>query len=286
MKTTTDFKEFMSYVDWNELDINEKRALLDAANSPTGIDLGLFRAILIDKLEDKTRVEYPLGDISLIIDLNSRRDFIRYIEHIYMHDEDFSSYLSWLEAVEEGENPHAIISSLPTEQFIYLKNINLENTFLSCRVIYGRKPSDSYKIKPLKKTKNDQLFYGYSENEYPSDELDRAIRKELEKKFANLFCQTSFVMFDAEIRNIKQWSQQMKKETLNVRIEFIPIPFSSVIQPQIYNTEIDVLFYPIPEEKQQRLRTDIVITTDDIKMFSHLKDLLEKTYVPFSEIIK
>lgn len=286
MKILTNFQEFMSYVDWNELDINEKRALLDAVSSPTNIDLGLFRAVLIDKLEDRTRLEYPLSDIGLIIDLNSRQDFIHYIEHVYMHDEDYGSYLSWLETMENGKVPHTIIASLPTERIVFLKNINLENSFLSCRVIYGRKPSELYKMNPLKKTKNDQLFFSYDEEEYPADELDQAIKKELEKKFANLFCQTSLIMFDAEIRNIKQWSQQMNKATLHVRIEFIPIPFSSMIQPQIYDKDIYILFYPLSEEKQQRLRTDIVITTDDREIFLHWKDLLENTYVPFSEIIK
>lgn len=289
MRTTTNFEEFMSYVDWNELDINEKRALLDAASSLNDIDLGLFRTKFVNKLEDKTILEFPTEEIGLILDLNSRRDFIHYIEHTYMHDEDYGSYLSWLEAMEEGrvDPKHSShFSMLPLEKIVFLKKINLANTYFSGRIVYGRNITKDYTIHPIKKTKQEQLYMGYSESEYPSDELDEAIKQGVSAQFAQATCQTSLIMFDKEIEHNKQWAQQFTKETLFIRLEYIPFTSMLLVQPQIYCREVEVLVLNLPEEKQQRLRSNIVISTDDINRYNLLCELLKNTYKTFSEIIK
>ena len=289
MRTTTNFEEFMSYVDWNELDINEKRALVEAARSTTNLDLGLFRTELQSELKDKTIVWYPLGNIGLVLDIPSRANYIKYLENNYMHGEDVDSYLSWLESTEDSEDSQIIKAqahSLSTKQIVYVKKINLENNYFSDNVCYARRISNTYRITPDQETKNNPFFFGYSEHEYPCDDLDNAIMQKIQNKFPNATCQTSLMMFDIEKENLKHWAGQLRKQTYNVRIEYIPSNPNLMSQAQVCNKAIDVIYIPTHNHPFDSLNSDIVVVTQSLQDFMRLRSLLDNTYIPFSEIIK
>lgn len=206
MRTTTNFEEFMSYVDWNELDINEKRALLDAASSLNDIDLGLFRTQYVDRLEDKTILEFPMGEIGLILDLNTRRDYIRYIEHSYMGDEPFESYFSMQEQMENENSRQAVTTNiimLPQEDWKVVKWIQVvikgQTRPYIATIAYKRDLSQLYKMNPLPEKEEMRAFLGYQESEYPDDALDKTIYTAINQAYPEVSKLTKLQLFNTDL---------------------------------------------------------------------------------------
>ena len=206
MRTTTNFEEFMSYIDWDELDINEKRALLDAASSLIEIDLGLFRTQFVNSLEDKTILECPLGEIGLILDLNTRRDFIRYIEHFCMGDEPFESYFSMQEQMENEDFRQAVTTNivmLPQENWKVVKWIQVvvkgQTRPHIATIAYKRDLSQLYKMNPNPEKEEMRAFLGYQESEYPDDALDKTIYAAINQAYPEVNKMTKLQLFNTDL---------------------------------------------------------------------------------------
>ena len=203
MRTTTNFEEFMSYIDWNELDINEKRALVEAARSTTNLDLGLFRTELQSELDGKTIVWYPLGDIGLILDIPNRINFIKYIEDTYMYGEDSDAYLNWLAEIGGKKifNPflkETITRPLPINEQCVVKRITIGKKIRTrlhiATIVYTRSLSNMYNTGP----ENKNVIVDNAGNKYPHDKLDECIYKAIKKTYKDALLTTEFLIYDSE----------------------------------------------------------------------------------------
>lgn len=91
------FEEFMSYVDWNELDINEKRGLYDVANEHM-LDLGIFK-LEYDETEKGYKLYDKMHDVEMHLTPDQKQYFPRWLEEHYMNGMDGEAYF----AIEEEE---------------------------------------------------------------------------------------------------------------------------------------------------------------------------------------
>lgn len=219
MRTTTNFEEFMSYVDWNELDINEKRALIEASRSTTNQDLGLFRTELKSELEDKTIVWYPIGEIGLILDIPARINFIRYIEETYMYGEDSDAYLSWLAEIGGKKifNPflkETITRPLPMNEQCVVKRISIGKKVRTrlhiATIVYARSLSNMYNTRP----ENENIIVDNAGNKYPHDEFDKCIYKAIKKTYKDALLTTEFLIYDSE----KKRNQEVLNNLIHIPI--------------------------------------------------------------------
>lgn len=177
------------------------------------------------------------------------------------------------------------IKALPSENIVFLKKINLENTYSSDIVCYARKISPQYTIVP-KKNRQDILFFGYDEDEYPSDALDQGILRELQKKFPNAQCHTSLIMFDAEVENQRRLSEALKLEKTKLVIEYAPTSLPSVVLlDPVMRKRIYVLHNPYNDGKKT-LNTFIQLISDNVAEYRHLCELMNGTYVSFEEVLE
>ncbi len=176
------------------------------------------------------------------------------------------------------------IKVLPLNEMCFLKKINLENTSSSAIVCYARKLADNYKLTAGKKAKGNHLFWGYKEEEYPCDELDRKILEQIREKFPNATVQTSLMMMDVERHNNAQWAEQYQKEKFQIIVEYIPSanPTRGSIS---YKKDLEVLYTPMLKGRQKILKTNLCIITSHTTEYDKLHSLLEKTYATFSTIL-
>ena len=202
MKTTTDFKEFMSQVDWYDLDINEKIALIDATRSVTDMDFGSFKTKLTDELQNITIVEYPLNDVGLILDIVSRANFVKFLEDAYMYGEDADAYLSWLAEIQkEDSNNNSVkevtIRSLPMNEIRIIKRISFaykaKTNVHMATILYRRKLDDRYNTK-----NEDNIITDTDNNKYPHDELDKLIFEAVSREYKDAKLTTEYEKFDGD----------------------------------------------------------------------------------------
>lgn len=176
------------------------------------------------------------------------------------------------------------IKALPSEKIVFLKKINLENTYSSDVVCYARKISDSYTIVP-NKDRQDILMFGYDENEYPCDDLDLGILDFLHQKFPNAVCHTSLIMFDKEVENQKQLAHALKLEETELLVEYSPTSLPPVVSgPVIEHEKIYVIHNPY-NEGRKKLNTYIQLVTSNGAIYKNLCQLLKGTYVSFLDVL-
>ena len=169
------------------------------------------------------------------------------------------------------------IRVLPIEEMFFMKKIYLENSSSSDIVCYARMVSRGYKLTPKEDPDGTHLYLGYKEEEYPCDELDREILKQIQEKFSNATPHTSLMMFNVDKENDAQWLAQYQKEKLTVSIVYSP-SHGSLTDADACHKEIEVLLRGM----QRHLNTNISITTDQPEKFRHLSSLLNETYDLFS----
>lgn len=177
------------------------------------------------------------------------------------------------------------ITMLPIERIVFVKKINIENTFSSDVLCYVRKPSEQYSMKPEDKSTLERAIFGYKEQEYPCDELDEAIIDFLQSKYPNAKCQTTLLMFDSEIAHNVHWLKQYQKHILQIIIEYIPEHLPPIGADSHLGT-IEVYSMPDPLRKRNHLDSPIIITTSYHDEYSHLCSLLDNSYTVFSEALK
>lgn len=174
------------------------------------------------------------------------------------------------------------IRVLPIEEMFFMKKIYLENTSSSDIVCYARKVSRGYKLTPKEDPNGTHLYLGYKEEEYPCDELDREILKQIQEKFSKAEPHTSLMMFNVNKEDDAQWfAQYQNKKILRISIEYSPTS-GSLANADACHKEIEVLLRGM----QRHLNTNICITTDQPEKFRHLCSLLNETYDLFSNACK
>ena len=206
---TTDFKEFMSHVDWNELDINDKQALVEAIRCTSNMQYGEFEVTLLDGLQDKTIVKALLHDVEIVLDIPLRVNFIRYLENTYMYGEDCDAYLSWLAEIGGKKifNPfvkETVIRPLPIREQRVVKMISIGKKVRTrlhiANIVYTRTLSNQYNTKEG----NTDVIMDAGGNRFPHDELDRCIENAIQKDYKDALLHTEYQIYDNEkIRNNK-----------------------------------------------------------------------------------
>lgn len=127
MTKVESFEEFMSYVDWNDLEIEEKQGLYDVANEHM-LDVGIF------KLEyDETEMGYYLidtmHDVRLHLTPEQKLYIPRWLEGHYMDGEDGEIYFSLQEELQKDSEAGVIE---------YQDSDDLENIQVKDVIVYSR----------------------------------------------------------------------------------------------------------------------------------------------------
>ena len=174
------------------------------------------------------------------------------------------------------------IRVLPIEEMFFLKKIYLENTSTSDIVCYARKLSRGYKLTPQEDPKENQLYLGYSEDEYPRDELDIEILKQIQEKFPHAKPHTSLTMFNVDKEDNTRWLNQYKRETRKISIVYNHSHINRDAQPK----EIEVMTFPTIRERQRSFNTNILINTEKLGDYERLSSLLNDTYSLVSKVCK
>lgn len=267
MRTTTNFEEFMSYVDWSELDINEKRALLDAARSTYDVNYGVFETKLLDSLDDRTALIYTLGDIELLLNIPSRAEFIRFLENEYMHGEDADCYISWIEEVEKDDDTgepvtSATITMLPPEEWKVIKWIQIavagQRRIHFGTIAYSRNISDKYQMNP--KHENDAMrpFRDYEEEEYPFDIIDDVILRAIDSVYKDAAHKSQLQIFDANVRDNNFFTKNRRNVTAHILI--------TSTQPNVIDIPLHVFFIALSDKDLfDSLTMPIVVSDQEYK---------------------
>lgn len=177
------------------------------------------------------------------------------------------------------------IEMLPMEKIVFVKKINLESTRMSGILCYARKLYKGYSFKTSNKNKQEGLILGHNEDEYPKDALDIKILEQVYKQFPNAECQTSLLMFDIEKVHNKHLMSQLRGEVMHISLEYIPSSFPP-FGAEVYQRNVEIYYYPLPDERLNRLNENINIVVDDLNEYKHLKSLLCDTYELFSNVCK
>lgn len=116
------------------------------------------------------------------------------------------------------------VHGLPINENVFVKKIRV-----TCKVgtnlvnglfAYVRRPNkDTYKMNPKAMSLSDRCLLGYSEEEYPKDDLDKLLLKALMTKYATK-CTTSFQMFDVDKRDNERLLEHAKIAKLVIHFNF------------------------------------------------------------------
>lgn len=95
MKLPELFENFMNAVDWNSLDINEKKGLFDALESVEPINLGLFEMVQANGSDENLVLIYHGTDpkTELFLTPNMKAVFKNWLERKYTKGEDGWTFL-------------------------------------------------------------------------------------------------------------------------------------------------------------------------------------------------
>lgn len=105
MKLPELFENFMSAVDWNSLDINEKKGLFDALESVEPINMGLFEMAQANGSDENLVLIYHGTDpkTELFLTPKMKTIFQEWLERKYTKGEDGWSYLEWLKQIAKED---------------------------------------------------------------------------------------------------------------------------------------------------------------------------------------
>ena len=181
------------------------------------------------------------------------------------------------------------IKSLSNEQICYVKRLYLDDSYLGGVVCYTRPISKSYPMKIKKRSENELYLYQFSEDEYPDDALDKAIRKALKKDYPNIVCKTSLQFFDSELEDNLRWKNEREVVASQIQIEEIinavNTPFTS---PQIHPSRIwpiNIETYYLKGVKFNRAKAEVLrLYPCPTAEYNTLEPLIINTYNVFSNI--
>lgn len=164
-------------------------------------------------------------------------------------------------------------SSLPMDFVRVKKTITLNSEQVpEAEIIYFRKFSSEYKMMQQYNTYEDRfnrLLYGIPQNEYPEDDLDKEILKEIRKTYPHATIKSSLLLFDIELMDLLIEKEKLCKK--------IPLRFHTLSNSNLYETQLECYYYP------NRFR-QIIVPNISINL-SCTEDYLQRivgTYEPFS----
>lgn len=242
MNRTNDIQEFMMFVPWKELDINEKQALFNAIESTEPINYGLFEVRRTDKGRDVLELICPLYDVSLVISVRNRASSLKWIEDTYMHGEDGNAYLSWLAAIN-NENiknsavTETTITMLPLEEQKVLKKISIAakaRTLIHfATIMYTRQLSETYNENSPQCT----IYRTPQGDVYFQDILDEEIFKTINHFFKSARLTSENLLFDAD--QIRQENIIKNRRRVSISITFEHNDEQFVIPLYLYCTNME-----------------------------------------------
>lgn len=183
------------------------------------------------------------------------------------------------------------ITMLSPEQIFFVKRINLENDYFSGIVAYARKLTETYKMNPKKRSKEELYLYHYGEDEYPFDELDKIILDLIRQKYPDAECRTSLQLCNTDLESNLRWKAQRECEALDVRIELVqPVSVPCSIEPidgPIEQFHLPLEAYSIRGVANRKpFNINMLYPIHDTKQYDGVKECIENTYHPYGQIIK
>lgn len=177
------------------------------------------------------------------------------------------------------------IRVLPLGEMFFIKKIFLEDVSYGGVVCYARKVSHDYKITYNEEQSKTHLYLEHQEEEYPRDELDYEILKQIQNKFPHAKSQTTLMMFDVDKEDNAQWLNQYSKETLQIIVDYVrpSVYVGNANRPQ---KAIEVLYSPVMDMRQKKMNANVHIVMSELQKYKHLQSLLENSYELFSKVCK
>ena len=177
------------------------------------------------------------------------------------------------------------ICVLPLEKMFFIKKISLEDTISGEVVCYARNLSEEYRMNPDKAARENHLYLGYSEKDFPCDELDKKILEEIQRKFPNAQPHTSLMMLNADMENNQMWLSQHARKDLNIVIEFVS-PLGPIRRVHNNKPKIEIYYPRVMHEHHGRMNTNINILVNNNNEYQRLCSLLDSSYKIMSDIVE
>lgn len=279
MKILTNFQEFMSYVDWNELSIGEKRVLYEAAHGNILTNNVLFK-LIPQKGDSGTVILTDYNETyGLLLTSDAKKNFPKWLEDTYMYGEDGESYLSWLEDIQKEDETNSFIKNvtihmLPIEDCRIIKKISIaeksQKKIHFATILYERSLTEKYNFKSKEVQSNDSNI--------PHDKLDNAIFSAIQKKYPDALVCTESQFFDSEKRRKDIWFKSRKNTTIYFGVVFeqsfdllsTTMPIKSTLRRiNVYSTSKEFL--------QMCSNQSFMYSTQDKGEYECLKDLIRNT---------
>lgn len=279
MKILTDFQEFMSYVDWHELNVGEKRLLYEIVQNQTTTSNVLFKIIQQEENIENMILTNRNEDYGLLLTPNTRDKFSKWLEDTYMYGEDGESYLSWLEEIQkENENSSftkkVTIHMLPMDECRIIKKISIAKNYKEkvhfATILYERTLTENYNFKSKEVQSNDSNI--------PHDELDKAIFSTIQTQYPDALVFTESQFFDSEKRRKDMWFKSRKNTTIYFGLVFEqPFDLLSTNMP-VKSMLCRINVYSVSKEFLTMCSNQsFMYSTQDIEEYKYLKDLIENT---------
>lgn len=279
MKILTDFQEFMSYVDWHELNVGEKRLLYEIVQNQTTTSNVLFKIIQREENIENMILTDCNEDCGLLLTPNTRDKFSKWLEDTYMYGEDGESYLSWLEEIQkENENSSftkkVTIHMLPMDECRIIKKISIAKNYKEkvhfATILYERTLTENYNFKSKEVQSNDSNI--------PHDELDKAIFSTIQTQYPDALVFTESQFFDSEKRRKNMWFKSRRNTTIYFGLVFEqPFDLLSTNMP-VESMLCRINVYSVSKEFLTMCSNQsFMYSTQDIEEYKYLKDLIENT---------
>lgn len=279
MKILTDFQEFMSYVDWHELSVGEKRLLYEIVQNQTTTSNVLFKIIQQEENIENMILTDCNEDYGLLLTPNTRDKFSKWLEDTYMYGEDGESYLSWLEEIQkENENSSftkkVTIHMLPMDECRIIKKISIAKNYKGkvhfATILYERTLTENYNFKSKEVQSNDSNI--------PHDELDKAIFSTIQTQYPDALVFTESQFFDSEKRRKDMWFKSRKNTTIYFGlVSEQPFDLLSTNMP-VESMLCRINVYSVSKEFLTMCSNQsFMYSTQDIGEYNYLKNLIENT---------
>lgn len=113
------------------------------------------------------------------------------------------------------------ITVLPLEEVRFIKTISVVQEIAGrpyrAEIIYLRRPSSDYKMKPDSNPK-ENLYFRIKEEQYPSDIIDDLILEGIKKAFTEVSVRTSLLLFNTVLDHYKRILPNFRKESFTIQV--------------------------------------------------------------------
>lgn len=144
------------------------------------------------------------------------------IKFVELTKENATSFYDNIKAAD------GVIRSLSDTNFKVIKKISFtfkNNGLINhCYVLYLRDLHEGYRMN-TKSAKNQQeefrrFLYGIPEDEYPTDDIDKAILKAIKEKYPDSECKSNLLLFSSELKDLEQMIKHSRH--IEGRVDLLP----------------------------------------------------------------